>query len=42
MAMTSISLLLAPTLKVDVANVTVCLGDLQQALLGYSLFLGHN
>ena len=39
---TSIILLLAPTLELDVANVAVCLGDFYQGLLGYDLLCGHN
>ena len=39
---TSMTLLLAPTLEIDVANVAVCLGDFYQGLLGYDLLCGHN
>ena len=36
------TLLLAPTLEVDVSNVAVCLGDFYQGLLGCNLLYGHN
>ena len=36
------SLLLAPTLEVDVANVSMCLSDFYQSLLGYNLLCKHN
>ena len=39
---TSMTLLLAPTLEVDVSNVAVCLGDFYQGLLGCNLLCGHN
>ena len=39
---TSMTLLLAPTLELDVANVAVCLGDFYQGLLGCDLLCGHN
>ena len=38
--MTSMTLLLAPTLEIDVANVAICLGDFYQGLLGCDLLLG--
>ena len=34
---TSMTFLLVPTLEIDVANVTVCLGDFYQGLLGCDL-----
>ena len=40
--MTSMTLLLAPTLEVDVANVAVCLGDFYHGLLGCDLLCGHS
>ena len=40
--MTSMTLLLAPTLELDVANVAIYLGDFYQGLLGYDLLCGHN
>ena len=40
--MTSITLLLAPTLELDVANVAVYLGNFYQGLLGCDLLHGHN
>ena len=36
------TLLLAPTLEVDVSNVAVCLGDFYQGLLGCNLLCGHD
>ena len=39
---TSMTLLLAPTLEIDMANVTVCSGDFYQGLLGCDLLCGHN
>ena len=39
---TSMTLLLAPTLEVDVSNVAVCLGDFYQGLLGCDLLCWHN
>ena len=39
---TSMTLLLVLTLELDVVNVTVCLGDFYQGLLGYDLLCGHN
>ena len=38
---TSITLLLAPTLELDVANVAVCLGDFFQGLLRCDLLCGN-
>ena len=38
---TSMTLLLAPTLEIDVANVTICLGDFYQGLFGCNLLCGH-
>ena len=38
---TSMTLLLAPTLEIDVANVAVCSGDFYQGLLGCDLLCGH-
>ena len=40
--MTTMTLLLAPTLELDVANVAVCLGNFYQELLGCDLLWGHN
>ena len=40
--MTSMTLLLAPTLEVDVSNVAVCSGDFYQGLFGCNLLCGHN
>ena len=40
--MTSMTLLLAPTLELDVANVAVCLGNFYQGLLGCDLLCGHS
>ena len=40
--MTSMTLLLVPTLEIDVANVTICLGNFYQGLLRCDLFCGHN
>ena len=39
---TSMTLLLAPTLEIDVSNVAVCSGDFHQGLLGCDLLCGHN
>ena len=36
------TLLLAPTLELDVANITVCLADFHQSLLGCNLLCGNN
>ena len=40
--MVSMTFLLAPTLELDVANVTVCLGGFYQGLLGCDLLGGQN
>ena len=40
--MTSMILLLVPTLEIDVANVAICSGDFYQGLLGCDLLCGHN
>ena len=40
--MTSMTLLLAPTLEIDVSNVAVCSGNFYQGLLGFDLLCGHN
>ena len=40
--MTSMTLLLVPTLEIDVANVAVCSGNFYQGLLRCDLFCGHN
>ena len=34
---TSMTLLLVPTLELDVANITICLDNFYQGLLGYDL-----
>ena len=39
---TSMTLLLAPTLEIDVFNVAVCSGDFYQGLLGCDLLCRHN
>ena len=39
---TSMTLLLAPTLEIEVANVTVCLADFYQGLLRCDLLCEHN
>ena len=39
-AMTSITLLLVPTLEIDMANVAVCSGNFYQGLLGCNLLCG--
>ena len=39
---TSITLFLAPTLELDVANIAICLGNFYQELIGYDLLCGHN
>ena len=39
---TSMTLILAPTLEVDVSNVAVCSGDFYQGLLGCDLLCGYN
>ena len=40
--MTSMTLLLAPTLEIDVANVAICSGDFYKGLLRCNLLWGHN
>ena len=40
--MTSMTLLLAPTLEIDMANVVICLGNFYQGLLGCDLLFGYN
>ena len=40
--MTSMILLLVPKLGLDMANVTICLGDFYQGLLGCDLLCRHN
>ena len=42
LAMTSTTLLLVPTLELNVANVAICLGSFNQGLLGYNLLCRHN
>ena len=39
---TSMTLLLAPTLEIDVANVAICLGNFYQGLLLCDLLCRHN
>ena len=39
---TSMTLLLAPILELDMANIAICLGDFHQGLLGCDLLCGHN
>ena len=39
---TSMTLLLVPTLEIDVANITICLGNFYQGLLGCDLLCRHN
>ena len=39
---TGITLLLAPTLELDVVNIAVCLGNFYQGLLGCDLLCMHN
>ena len=39
---TSMTLLPAPILELDVTNVSICLGDFYQDLLGCDLLYGHN
>ena len=39
---TSMTLLLVPTLEIDVANVAVCSGNFYKGLLGCDLLCGHN
>ena len=40
--MTSMTLLLVPTLEIDVANVAICLGNFYQGLLRCDLLCRHN
>ena len=40
--MTSMTLLLVPTLELDVVNVAICSGDFYQGLLGCDLVCRHN
>ena len=40
--MTSMTLLLVPTLEMEVANIAVWSGDFYQGLLGCNLLCGHN
>ena len=40
--MTSMALLLAPTLELDVANIAICLGNFCQGLLGCDLIFRHS
>ena len=42
MGMTSMTLLLAPTLELDVSNFAICLHNFYQGLLGGDLLYGHN
>ena len=42
MGTTSMTLPLAPTLKLDVANIAICLGYFYQSLLRCDLLCGHN
>ena len=39
---TSMTLFLAPTLEIDMANVAICSGNFYQGLLRYDLLCGHN
>ena len=39
---TSMTLLLVPTLEIDVANVAICSGNFYQGLLRCDLLCGHN
>ena len=39
---TSMTLLLVPTLEIDVSNAAVCSGNFYQGLLGCDLLCGHN
>ena len=39
---TSMTLLLAPTLEIDVSNVAICLGNFYQGLLRCDLLCRHN
>ena len=40
--MTSMTLLPAPTLELDISNIAVCLGDFYQGLLGCELLCNYN
>ena len=40
--MTNMTILLAPTLELDVENIAVCLGNFYQGLLGCDLLCRHN
>ena len=40
--MTSMTLLLVPTLKLDMANIAVCSGNFYQGMLGCDLLCRHN
>ena len=40
--MTSMTLLLVPTLELDIMNIVVCLGNFYQGLLGCDLLCRHN
>ena len=40
--MTSMTLLLVPTLEIDVSNVAICLGNFYQGLLGCIPLCRHN
>ena len=40
--MTSMTLLLVPTLEIDMVNIAVCSGNFYQGLLGCDLLCGHN
>ena len=42
MGATSISLLLVPTLKVDLTNAAICSGKFYEGLLGYNGLSGHS
>ena len=39
---TSVTLLLVPTLELDMANVAICLGNFYQGFLGCDLLCGYN
>ena len=39
---TSMTLLLVPTLEIDVLNVAICSGDFYQGLLRCDMLCGHN
>ena len=40
--MTSMALLLAPTLEIDIVNVAICSGNFYQGMLRCNLLCGHN